>query len=577
MLMSCLVNSKHVLEIKRCYNKIGDNMENNRIEELKSWAVQKSLQEGQYGEVIAFSDGVARVSGLENVRAGEMVEFSSGVLGMVLNLETDEVKVVVFANDTEVSQGHFVRITGLPMSVKFGWETLGRVVNVLGDPIDHELGWGSYQVFEDDADVDEILSREVDLDQNPNGVPLASVKVLPVERRVPGVIERQPVRRPMHTGLKAIDSLVPIGRGQRELIIGDRQTGKTTIAVDAIINQRTTFDERIDESRFFYEHKGGVCCFYVAIGQKSSTVVQLVQALIAKKAMRYTVVIAATASESAALQFLAPYAGVSMAEELRNNGYDALIIYDDLSKHANAYRQMSLLLRRPVGREAYPGDVFYVHSRLLERAAQLRGEGGSLTALPVIVTQAGDVSAYIPTNVISITDGQIFLDADLFYRGIRPAINPGLSVSRVGSSAQVAGMKRVAGSLKLELAQYREIASFAQFGADLDDETKYLLDRGSRLTELLKQPKYSPMPISEQVITILAGVTGYYDGISLSQIPSYERSLLNYFKGSYSYLLSYLEMGLPFNDDIKEVYLMLVRRHSYSQKRKLGLLAKSKK
>lgn len=541
-----------------------------RVEELRQWILEHSLQEGEYGEVIAFSDGVARVSGLEKVKAGEMVEFSTGVIGMVLNLELDEVKVVVFANDTEVSQGHFVRITGLPMSVKFGWETLGRVVNVLGEPIDHELGWGAYQVFEDDTNVDEILDREVNLDENPDAVPLASIKVLPVERRVPGVIERQPVRRPLHTGLKAIDSLVPIGRGQRELIIGDRQTGKTTIAVDAIINQRTTFDERINESRFFYEHKDGVCCFYVAVGQKSSTVVQIVQALISKKAMRYTVVIAATASDPAALQFLAPYAGASMAEELRNTGHDALIIYDDLSKHANAYRQMSLLLRRPVGREAYPGDVFYVHSRLLERAAQLRGNGGSMTALPVIVTQAGDVSAYIPTNVISITDGQIFLDADLFYRGIRPAINPGLSVSRVGSAAQVAGMKRVAGSLKLELAQFREIAAFAQFGADLDDETKYLLDRGSRLTELLKQPKYSPMPISDQVVTILAGVTGYYDGISLSNIPVYERVLINYFNEDYPYLMQYLDLGLPFNDDIKEVYLLLI--NSFVLTRQTGQL-----
>jgi F-type H+-transporting ATPase subunit alpha len=532
-----------------------------RVEELRQWVLEHSLQEGEYGEVIAFSDGVARVSGLEKVKAGEMVEFSTGVIGMVLNLELDEVKVVVFSNDTEVSQGHFVRVTGLPMSVKFGWETLGRVVNVLGEPIDHELGWGAYQVFEDDTNVDEILDREVNLAENPQAIPLASIKVLPIERSVPGIVDRQPVRRPLHTGLKAIDSLVPIGRGQRELIIGDRQTGKTTIAIDAIINQRTTFDERIDESRFFYEQKGGVCCFYVAIGQKSSTVVQIVQALISKKAMRHTVVVAATASDPAALQFLAPYAGTSMAEELRDNGYDALIIYDDLSKHANAYRQMSLLLRRPVGREAYPGDVFYVHSRLLERAAQLRNNGGSLTALPVIVTQAGDVSAYIPTNVISITDGQIFLDADLFYRGIRPAINPGLSVSRVGSSAQVAGMRRVAGSLKLELAQFREIAAFAQFGADLDDETKYLLDRGSRLTELLKQPKYSPMPISDQIVTILAGVTGYYDGIPLSNIPTYERALINYFNEDYPYLMQYLDLGLPFNDDIKEVYLLLINSY----------------
>jgi F-type H+-transporting ATPase subunit alpha len=544
-------------------------MENiKRIDELNQWVLSNALQEGEYGEVIAFSDGVARVSGLENVRAGEMVEFSTGVMGMVLNLEADEVKIVVFANDTDVSQGHFVRVTGLPMSVKFGWESLGRVANVLGETIDHELGWGAYQVFEDDANFNEIVSREVDLDANPNVIPLASVKVLPVERNAPGVIERQPVRRPLHTGLKAIDSLVPIGRGQRELIIGDRQTGKTTIAMDAIINQRTTFDERINSSRFFYENKSGVKCFYIAVGQKSSTVVQIVQALIAKKAMRHTVVVAATASDPAALQFLAPYAGASMAEELRNNGHDALIIYDDSSKHANAYRQMSLLLRRPVGREAYPGDVFYLHSRLLERAAQLRGNGGSLTALPVIVTQAGDVSAYIPTNVISITDGQIFLDADLFYRGIRPAINPGLSVSRVGSSAQVAGMKRVAGSLKLELAQFREIASFAQFGADLDDETKYLLDRGSRLTELLKQPKYSPMPISDQIVTILAGVTGYYDGIILSQIPVYEKALVTYFNNDYPYLMQYLDLGLAFNDNIKEIFLLLINNFVLSKQSK---------
>jgi len=517
--------------------------------------------DGEYGEVISFSDGVARVSGLEQAKAGEMVEFSSGIMGMVLNLEMDEVKIVVFGNDTDVSQGDFVRTTGLPMSVKFGWETLGRVVNVLGEPIDNELGWGAYQSFEDDFSEEEIVAREVDINEFPWLVPLASVKVLPVETRAPGVIARQPVRRPLHTGLKAIDSLVPIGRGQRELIIGDRQTGKTTLGIDAIINQRTTFDERIDSSRFFYEKEDGVCCFYIAIGQKSSTVVQIVNALIAKKAMRYTVVITATASDPAALQFLAPYAGCSMAEELRNSGHDALVIYDDLSKHANAYRQMSLLLRRPVGREAYPGDVFYLHSRLLERAAQLRDEdwGGSLTALPVIVTQAGDVSAYIPTNVISITDGQIFLDADLFYKGIRPAINPGLSVSRVGSAAQVAGMKKVAGSLKLELAQYREIAAFAQFGADLDDETRFLLDRGSRLTELLKQPKYSPLPISEQIVTILAGVNGYYDGIMLSEISLYEKALLKYFNDFYFYLLEYLESGLFFDDNVKEIYLTLMR------------------
>jgi len=517
--------------------------------------------DGEYGEVISFSDGVARVSGLEQAKAGEMVEFSSGIMGMVLNLEMDEVKIVVFGNDTDVSQGDFVRTTGLPMSVKFGWETLGRAVNVLGEPIDNELGWGAYQSFEDDFSEEEIVAREVDINEFPWLVPLASVKVLPVETRAPGVIARQPVRRPLHTGLKAIDSLVPIGRGQRELIIGDRQTGKTTLGIDAIINQRTTFDERIDSSRFFYEKEDGVCCFYIAIGQKSSTVVQIVNALIAKKAMRYTVVITATASDPAALQFLAPYAGCSMAEELRNSGHDALVIYDDLSKHANAYRQMSLLLRRPVGREAYPGDVFYLHSRLLERAAQLRDEdwGGSLTALPVIVTQAGDVSAYIPTNVISITDGQIFLDADLFYKGIRPAINPGLSVSRVGSAAQVAGMKKVAGSLKLELAQYREIAAFAQFGADLDDETRFLLDRGSRLTELLKQPKYSPLPISEQIVTILAGVNGYYDGIMLSEISLYEKALLKYFNDFYFYLLEYLESGLFFDDNVKEIYLTLMR------------------
>jgi F-type H+-transporting ATPase subunit alpha len=524
--------------------------------------------EGEYGEVIAFSDGVARVSGLEKATAGEMVEFSSGVMGMVLNLETTEVKIVVFANDTDVSQGDFVKVTGLPMSVKFGWETLGRVVNVLGEPIDHELGWGAYHVYEDDMDEEEIARREELNEMDEDALPLARTKVLAVEAKAPGVIERQPVKRPLHTGLKAIDSLVPIGRGQRELIIGDRQTGKTTIAIDAIINQKTTFDDRINTSRFFYEKKDGVVCFYVAIGQKSSTIVQLVQSSISKKAMRHTVVIAATASDPAALQFLAPYVGCVMGEELRNRGHDVLEIYDDLSKHANAYRQMSLLLRRPVGREAYPGDVFYLHPRLLERAAQLRDKqitadekhtGGSLTALPIIVTQAGDVSAYIPTNVIPITDGQIFLDADLFYRGIRPAINPGLSVSRVGSAAQVAGMKKVAGSLKLELAQYREIASFAQFGADLDEETKYLLDRGSRLTELLKQAKNVPMAISEQIITILAGVNGYYDGIPLNKITSYERELINYFNFVYPTFMEYLELGLPFDDNIKEVYLILIR------------------
>jgi len=515
------------------------------------------LTDGVYGEVIAFSDGVARVSGLDKAKAGEMVEFSSGISGMVLNLELDEVKIVVFGNDTDVSQGDFVKVTGLPMSIKFGWETLGRVVNVLGEPIDNEMGWVSYHTYSDDANAEEIMKRESL--ESLESIPLARVKVLPVETKAPGVIERQPVRRPLHLGLKAIDSLVPIGRGQRELIIGDRQSGKTTIAIDAIINQKTTFGSAINETRYFYEKSEGVCCFYIAIGQKSSTIVQLVQALIQRKAMRHTVVVVATASDPAALQFLAPYVGCAMAEEIRNIGHDALVIYDDLSKHANAYRQMSLLLRRPVGREAYPGDVFYLHSRLLERAAQMRNNGGSLTALPIIVTQAGDVSAYIPTNVISITDGQIFLDADLFYKGIRPAINPGLSVSRVGSAAQVAGMRKVAGSLKLELAQYREIAAFAQFGADLDDETKYLLDRGSRLTELLKQAKYSPMAISEQIITILAGVNGYYDGISLRSIPVYEKELVEYFNNTFPLFMEYLDLGLPFSDEIKEIYLVLIK------------------
>ena len=453
-------------------------------EEIKNFGSDSEILE--VGQVLSVGDGIARVYGLDNVQAGEMVEFSDGTKGMALNLESDNVGIVLFGNDSGIKEGDTVKRTNSIVDVPVGKELLGRVVDALGNPID---GKG----------------------------PINSDKRSRIEVKAPGIIPRQSVSEPMQTGLKAIDSLIPVGRGQRELIIGDRQTGKTAVAIDAIINQKT-INESSDESKKLY-------CFYVAIGQKRSTVAQIVKTLEDAGAMSYTTVIAATASESAPLQFLAPYAGCSMAEYFRDNGMHALIVYDDLSKQAVAYRQMSLLLRRPPGREAFPGDVFYLHSRLLERAAKLsdKNGGGSLTALPIIETQANDVSAFIPTNVISITDGQIFLETELFNQGIRPAVNVGLSVSRVGSAAQCKAMKKVSGSIKLELAQYREMAAFAQFGSDLDVSTQNLLNRGSKLTELLKQDQYSPMTVAEQVISVFAGVKGYLDDLELNQIKDFER------------------------------------------------------
>lgn len=452
------------------------------------------------GRVLSIGDGIARVHGLRNVQAEEMVEFSSGLKGMSLNLEPDNVGVVVFGNDKLIKEGDVVKRTGAIVDVPVGEELLGRVVDALGNAIDGKGPIGSK------------TRRRVGL-------------------KAPGIIPRISVREPMQTGIKAVDSLVPIGRGQRELIIGDRQTGKTSIAIDTIINQKR-FNDGTDEKKKLY-------CIYVAIGQKRSTVAQLVKRLTDADAMKYTIVVSATASDAAPLQYLAPYSGCSMGEYFRDNGKHALIIYDDLSKQAVAYRQMSLLLRRPPGREAYPGDVFYLHSRLLERAAKMNDSfgGGSLTALPVIETQAGDVSAYIPTNVISITDGQIFLETELFYKGIRPAINVGLSVSRVGSAAQTRAMKQVAGTMKLELAQYREVAAFAQFGSDLDAATQQLLSRGVRLTELLKQGQYSPMAIEEQVAVIYAGVRGYLDKLEPSKITKFENAFLSHVISQHQSLL----------------------------------------
>jgi F-type H+/Na+-transporting ATPase subunit alpha len=444
----------------------------------------------EVGQVLSVGDGIARVYGLDKVEAGEMVEFGDGTKGMALNLETDNVGVVIFGDDTGIREGDTVKRTGAIVDVPVGKGLLGRVVDALGNPID---GKG----------------------------PLTDVKRTRVEVKAPGIIPRKSVNEPVQTGLKAIDALVPIGRGQRELIIGDRQTGKTAVALDAFINQKQ-INQGGDESRKLY-------CIYVAVGQKRSTVAQIVKTLQDYGALDYSIVVAATASEPAPLQFLAPYAGCAMGEFFRDNGMHAVIVYDDLSKQAVAYRQMSLLLRRPPGREAYPGDVFYLHSRLLERAAKMNQDHGlgSLTALPIIETQAGDVSAYIPTNVISITDGQIFLETDLFYRGIRPAINVGLSVSRVGSAAQIKAMKQVAGRIKLELAQYREMAAFAQFASDLDPATQRLLARGARLTELLKQPQFSPVSIEEQVVSIFAGTRGYLDKVDVSQVGRYETAMLS--------------------------------------------------
>ncbi len=480
-------------------------------EEIKNFGSDSEISE--VGQVLSIGDGIARIYGLDNVQAGEMVLFDDGTKGMALNLEDDNVGVVLFGSDANIKEGDTVKRTNAIVDVPVGKELLGRVVDALGNPID---GKGNID--------SENRSR--------------------IEVKAPGIIPRKSVSEPMQTGLKAIDSLIPVGRGQRELIIGDRQTGKTAIAIDTIINQKT-INESDDETKKLY-------CIYVGIGQKRSSIAQTVKTLEDAGAMEYTTVVAATASDAAPLQFLAPYTGCSMGEYFRDNGMHALIIYDDLSKQAVAYRQMSLLLRRPPGREAFPGDVFYLHSRLLERAAKLNDEsgGGSLTALPVIETQANDVSAFIPTNVISITDGQIFLETELFNQGIRPAVNVGLSVSRVGSAAQTKAMKKVAGSIKLELAQYREMAAFAQFGSDLDASTQKLLNRGSKLTELLKQNQYSPMTIAEQVVSIFTGVNGYLDDLELNSIKDFEKDLFELIKSSHGDIIEAINSSGNLEDDI---------------------------
>ncbi len=477
----------------------------------------------EVGHVVSIGDGVARVYGLDLVRAGEMVEFESGIKGMALNLETDTVGIVLFGSDREVKEGEVVKRTGSIADIPTGKALLGRVVDALGNPIDGK------------GDIVTTHRGRIDV-------------------KAPGIIPRQSVCEPVQTGIKVLDTLVPIGRGQRELIIGDRQTGKSALAIDAIINQRTINDSD-DENQKLY-------CIYVVIGQKRSTVAQLAHTLTEYGAMDYTTIVAATASDPAPLQFLAPYSGCAIGEYYRDNGMHALIVYDDLSKQANAYRQMSLLMRRPPGREAYPGDVFYLHSRLLERAAKLsdKYKGGSLTALPIIETQASDVSAYIPTNVISITDGQIFLQTELFYKGIRPAINVGISVSRVGSAAQSKAMKVVAGSIKLELAQYREMEAFAQFASDLDPTTQRLLARGARLTELLKQKQYSPLPMEEQVLAIFAGVKGYLDKIPIERIESFEEALLQKARNTQAGLLKDVRQSGKLSDENAEKLATMLER-----------------
>ncbi|OSQ53245.1 F0F1 ATP synthase subunit alpha [Marivita geojedonensis] len=469
-------------------------------EQIKNFGQDAEVTE--VGRVLSVGDGIARVYGLDNIQAGEMVEFPGGIRGMALNLESDNVGIVIFGSDRDIKEGDTVKRTNAIVDVPVGDELLGRVVDGLGNPID---GKGPI---------------------NTKNRSIADVKA-------PGIIPRKSVHEPMATGLKAVDSMIPIGRGQRELIIGDRQTGKTAVALDAILNQKSYNDAAgDDESKKLY-------CIYVAVGQKRSTVAQLVKKLEESGAIEYSIVVAATASDPAPMQFLAPYAATSMAEHFRDNGRHALIIYDDLSKQAVAYRQMSLLLRRPPGREAYPGDVFYLHSRLLERSAKLNEDNGagSLTALPIIETQGGDVSAFIPTNVISITDGQIFLETELFYQGIRPAVNTGLSVSRVGSSAQTKAMSSVAGPVKLSLAQYREMAAFAQFGSDLDAATQQLLNRGARLTELMKQPQYSPLTNAEIVCVIFAGTNGYLDKVAVSDVGRFEAGMLAHLRGKHQALL----------------------------------------
>ncbi len=497
-------------------------------EQIKSYGEKAEIS--QVGKVLSVGDGIARIFGLDNVQAGEMVEFEDNSKGMALNLENDNVGVVIFGDDKNIKEGSTVKRTGSIVDAPVGKELLGRVLDGLGNPID---GKGN-------------LSSKVKRNR--------------VEVKAPGIIPRQSVSEPMQTGLKAIDSLIPIGRGQRELIIGDRQTGKTAVAIDAIINQKFINDTD-DEKKKLY-------CVYVAIGQKRSTVAQIVKTLEDAGAMKYTTVVSATASDAAPLQFLAPYTGCTIGEYFRDNGMHALIIYDDLSKQAVAYRQMSLLLRRPPGREAYPGDVFYLHSRLLERAAKLNEEkgGGSLTALPIIETQAGDVSAYIPTNVISITDGQIFLETQLFNQGIRPAVNVGLSVSRVGSAAQIKAMKKVAGSIKLELAQYREMAAFAQFGSDLDAATQKLLNRGSKLTELLKQNQYSPLTVAEQVISVFTGVKGYLDDIELNEIKNFETAILEKIRSEKNEILENIQLSGKLEKETEDSIIQVIEEYKKNKK-----------
>ncbi|MBB6508720.1 MULTISPECIES: F0F1 ATP synthase subunit alpha [Rhizobium/Agrobacterium group] len=481
-------------------------------DQIKNFGQEAEVSE--VGQVLSVGDGIARVYGLDNVQAGEMVEFPGGVRGMALNLESDNVGVVIFGSDRNIKEGDTVKRTGAIVDVPVGPELLGRVVDALGNPID---GKG----------------------------PINATRRSRVDVKAPGIIPRKSVHEPMSTGLKAIDALIPVGRGQRELVIGDRQTGKTAIILDAFLNQKAIHENGPENDKLF--------CVYVAIGQKRSTVAQFVKVLEERGALPYSIIVAATASDAAPMQYLAPFAGCAMGEYFRDNGQHALIAYDDLSKQAVAYRQMSLLLRRPPGREAYPGDVFYLHSRLLERAAKLSDErgAGSLTALPVIETQGNDVSAFIPTNVISITDGQIFLETDLFYQGIRPAVNVGLSVSRVGSAAQIKAMKQVAGSIKGELAQYREMAAFAQFGSDLDASTQRLLNRGARLTELLKQPQFSPLKTEEQVAVIFAGVNGYLDKIAVSDVGKFEQGLLSYLRSEGKAVLETIRSEKQVSDDTK--------------------------
>ncbi|RZO47988.1 MAG: F0F1 ATP synthase subunit alpha [Candidatus Pelagibacterales bacterium] len=497
-------------------------------EQIKKFGEKAEVSE--VGQVLSVGDGIARVHGLDNVQAGEMVEFSGGIKGMALNLENDNVGVVIFGDDRTIKEGDVVKRTAAIVDAPVGKSLLGRVVDALGNPIDGK------------GDLDKKIERKR------------------VDVKAPGIIPRKSVNQPMQTGLKAIDSLIPVGRGQRELIIGDRQTGKTAVAIDTIINQK-----EINKSG---EEKDKLYCIYVAIGQKRSTVAQIVKSLEDAGAMEYTTIVSATASDPAPLQFLAPYTGCTMGEYFRDNGMHALIIYDDLSKQAVAYRQMSLLLRRPPGREAYPGDVFYLHSRLLERAAKLNDDkgGGSLTALPIIETQAGDVSAYIPTNVISITDGQIFLETELFNQGIRPAVNVGLSVSRVGSAAQTKAMKKVAGSIKLELAQYREMAAFAQFGSDLDASTQKLLNRGSKLTELLKQDQYSPMPVAQQVIAVFSGVRGFLDDVELSNIKNIEKQIYEKIKSSSPEIIDSINSTGKLDEEIEKKLILVIEKFKKENK-----------